>query len=117
MKSAAKAYDRIAPIYDEFNAANDYELWVGNVLLPELEKHGLWGDSVLDIGCGTGRAFEPLLARGWHVWGSDISTGMLAQAQRKFGPRVHLFQSDARSLSIPASLPRPTCFLVDHPAQ
>jgi len=88
---AAAAYDSFAPVYDQFNAQNDYEVWLGQVLLPELEKHGLLeavdkaGEQrVLDIGCGTGRAFPPLAARGWHVDGCDISPRMLGMAAAKF---------------------------------
>lgn len=98
-ETAKTAYDRYAPIYDEWNQQNDYEMWLGEVLLPELEKHGLArGGWVLDVGCGTGRAFGPLLARGWQVVGCDVSTGMLNEADRKFGSKVRLLNLDARSL-------------------
>jgi SAM-dependent methyltransferase len=97
--SAKVAYDRYAAIYDEWNAENDYEMWLGEVLLPELQKYGLvrpgWA---LDVGCGTGRALEPLLTRGWQIVGCDVSAGMLAEAERKFGSRVQLLNLDARSL-------------------
>jgi SAM-dependent methyltransferase len=108
-ESARDAYDRFAPVYDEFNSANNYEMWLGEVLLPEFEKHGLQRGSALDIGCGTGRAFEPLLDRGWQVVGCDTSSGMLARARKKFGERVQLIHADARELE-PIS-PSP-----DHPA-
>ncbi len=97
-ESAQEAYDQLAPVYDEFTSANDYEMWLGEVLLPELEKHGLKGGWALDIGCGTGRAFDPLLDRGWQVVGCDGSAGMLAKAEEKFGDRVQLIQADAREL-------------------
>lgn len=97
-ESAQEAYDRFAPIYDEFNSANNYEMWLGDVLLPELEKHGLQKGWALDVGCGTGRAFDPLLDRGWKVVGCDTSEGMLKQAARKFGQRVQLINADAREL-------------------
>jgi SAM-dependent methyltransferase len=102
-ESARETYDRYAPVYDETNAQNDYEMWLGATLLPELEKHGLRKDLALDVGCGTGRAFDPLLDRGWQVVGCDVSPGMLAEARRKFGDRVRLFEADARSL--PAASP------------
>jgi len=102
--SAAAAYDRFAAIYDEFNAANNYEMWLGETLLPELEAHGLTKGRALDVGCGTGRAFEPLLSRGWQVVGCDVSPGMLERAAEKFGSRVELFVADARELpSVPPS--------------
>jgi SAM-dependent methyltransferase len=76
------AYDAFAPIYDDFNAQNDYELWFG-VLLPRLEELGLRTGKLLDVGCGTGRAFAPMLRRGWEATGCDISPGMVAKAREK----------------------------------
>jgi SAM-dependent methyltransferase len=102
-ESAEEAYDQLAPVYDAFTSANNYELWLGEVLLPELEKHGLQQGWALDVGCGTGRAFDPLLDRGWQVVGCDGSSGMLAQAAEKFGDRVRLIHADARELE-PISL-------------
>jgi SAM-dependent methyltransferase len=97
-ESAREAYDRYAPVYDESNAQNDYEMWLGEGLLPELERRGLGEGWALDVGCGTGRAFDPLLGRGWQVVGCDVSTGMLGEARRKFGARVRLLEADARNL-------------------
>jgi SAM-dependent methyltransferase len=94
----AEAYDRFAPVYDEFNAQNDYEVWLGEVLLPELEKRGLRVGRALDVGCGTGRAFEPLLKRGWEVLGVDVSEEMLARAKSAHGDRVAVMLGDARDL-------------------
>jgi SAM-dependent methyltransferase len=93
----ADAYDAFASVYDEFNHRNDYELWFG-ALLPELEGRGLRKGRLLDVGCGTGKAFEPMLRRGWEVSGCDISAGMLAEARRKFGDRVPLELADVREL-------------------
>jgi SAM-dependent methyltransferase len=106
--SARDAYDRFASAYDQSNAQNDYEGWLGKALLPELEKHGLRKGWALDVGCGTGKAFEPLLKRGWKIFGSDVSAGMLAEAERKFGPEIELLRADARE--IPAISPSS-----DHP--
>lgn len=94
---AARAYEAFAEVYDDFNHLNDYEMWLG-VLLPELERRGLRKGRVLDVGCGTGRAFEPLLRRGWDVRGCDVAAGMLAQARSKFGDAVPLDLADAREL-------------------
>jgi SAM-dependent methyltransferase len=96
--SAADSYDWWAEAYDQCNAENDHELWLGSILLPELEKHGLRKGWALDVGCGTGLAFAPLLERGWRVVGCDASTGMLAAAEQKFGPAVRLLHLDARTL-------------------
>jgi SAM-dependent methyltransferase len=97
-ESAEEAYDRYAGAYDEANAENDYEMWLGEKLLPRLEELGLRKGRALDVGCGTGRAFDPLLKRDWELVGCDVSRGMLREARQKFGSRVRLLEADARSL-------------------
>lgn len=112
-ESAEESYDRFAAVYDEANAQNDYEMWLGRALLPELEKHGLRKGWALDVGCGTGQAFGPMLERGWKVFGCDLSAEMLAEAERKFGSQVGLQKVDARELSSvrpPAELPEENGF-------
>jgi SAM-dependent methyltransferase len=96
---ARLAYEVFAPIYDDFNHLNDYEMWFG-ALLPELEKHGLRKGRLLDIGCGTGRAFEPMLRRGWEILGCDLTPAMLAEARAKFGDAVPLETADIRELPV-----------------
>lgn len=95
---ARATYDAFAPIYNEFNHLNDYEMWLGETLLPELEKHGLKRGRALDVACGTGRAFAPLLRRGWEVRACDISAGMLERAREEGGDRVELDVVDMREL-------------------
>jgi SAM-dependent methyltransferase len=94
------AYEAFAPVYNEFNHLNDYEMWLGQALLPELEKHGLRQGRVLDVGCGTGRAFGPLLRRGWEVRGCDLSPAMLERARSEGADRVELTVADMRELPI-----------------
>ena len=97
---ARAAYDAFAPIYNEFNHLNDYEMWLGQVLLPELEKHGLKRGRALDVGCGTGRAFGPLLRRGWEIRACDLSPAMLEVAREEGGDRVELDVVDMRELPV-----------------
>jgi SAM-dependent methyltransferase len=97
---ARVTYDAFAPIYNEFNHLNDYEMWLGEVLLPELEKHGLKRGRALDVGCGTGRAFRPLLRRGWEVRACDLSPGMLERAREEGGEEVELDVVDMRELPV-----------------
>ncbi len=96
---ARLAYEVFAPIYDDFNHLNDHEMWLG-ALLSELEKQGLRKGRVLDIGCGTGRAFEPMLRRGWEILGCDLTPAMLAQARSKYGDTVPLGVADIRELPV-----------------
>lgn len=97
---ARTTYDAFAPIYNEFNHQNDYEMWLGEVLLPELEKHGLKRGRALDVGCGTGRAFGPLLRRGWELRACDLSPGMLERAREEGGEEVQLDVVDMRELPV-----------------
>jgi predicted TPR repeat methyltransferase len=94
---AELAYEAIAPVYDDFTAHHDYELWLGN-LLPELRRHGLRGRRLLDVGCGTGKSFLPMLERGWEVTACDISPSMLELARAKSGGAVRLSVADMREL-------------------
>lgn len=96
---AERAYEAIAPVYDDFTAHHDYELWLGN-LLPELRRHGLSGRRLLDVGCGTGKSFLPMLERGWEVTACDISPSMLELARAKAGDRVRLAVADMRELPV-----------------
>jgi SAM-dependent methyltransferase len=97
---ALAAYEAFAAVYNDFNHANDYELWLGETLLPELRKHGLReGGTALDVGCGTGRAFQPLLRRGWRIQGCDLSPAMLERAAEEGGGEVELQVADMRDLS------------------
>jgi SAM-dependent methyltransferase len=98
-KWAEEAYEAIAPVYDEFTSHHNYELWLGN-LLPQLERHGLSGNRLLDVGCGTGRSFLSMLERGWEVTACDISPSMLELARAKVGDRASLSVADMRELPV-----------------
>jgi SAM-dependent methyltransferase len=96
---AEQAYEAIAPVYDDFTAHHDYELWLGN-LLPKARGHGLSGRRLLDVGCGTGKSFLLMLARGWEVTACDISASMLELARAKAGDAAQLSVADMRELPV-----------------
>lgn len=96
---AEGTYEAMAPLYDDFTAHHDYELWLGN-LLPKLRRHGLSGRRLLDVGCGTGKSFLPMIARGWEVTACDISASMLALAGAKAGNAARLSVADMRELPV-----------------
>jgi SAM-dependent methyltransferase len=98
-KWAEEAYEAMAPVYDDFTAHHNYELWLGN-LLPILESHGLRGRRLLDVGCGTGKSFLPMLGRGWDVTACDISASMLELAAAKAGDLARLAVADMRELPV-----------------
>ena len=97
---AELAYEAMAPAYDDFTAHHDYEVWLGN-LLEKLELHGIPpGKRLLDVGCGTGKSFLPMLRRGWTVTACDISPKMVALAREKVGDEAELHVADMRRLAL-----------------
>jgi SAM-dependent methyltransferase len=94
---AERTYEAMAPVYDDFTAHHDYEGWMTD-LLKVLEPRGLRGDRLLDVGCGTGKSFMPMLPRGWRVTGCDISAAMLELAREKAGDAVRLEVADMLAL-------------------
>jgi SAM-dependent methyltransferase len=101
-------YDTFAPFYDAFTAASDYETWAREALAAAT-RHGLAGDSLLDLACGTGKSFLPFLRRGFAVTGCDASSAMLAEAAIK-APEVELVRRDIRELPSLGSFDLVTCF-------
>lgn len=94
------AYEAFAPAYDAFTSRNDYEFWL-SAALPILERHGLPDKGrLLDVGCGTGNSFLPMLSRGWSVTGCDISPAMVGLAREKVSEAVTLVTGDMRELSV-----------------
>jgi SAM-dependent methyltransferase len=94
---ARVAYDGLAPAYDLFTGGHDHAAWAG--LLERLAlEHGLAGRRLLDIGCGTGNALVPMVARGYDAVGVDVSPRMLEVARGKLPGEISLFAADMRSL-------------------
>jgi SAM-dependent methyltransferase len=92
----SEGYERLACVYDAFTAASDYETWTTHVLALAA-SYGWRGTDVLDVACGTGKSFMPLVERGFRVTGCDVSPAMLAEATRK-APEVPLIEADMRAL-------------------
>ena len=94
---ARVAYDAFAPFYDEFTAHHDYEEWTAT--LERLARAaGLRGSELLDVACGTGKSFEPFLARRYSVTAGDVSPAMLEIARDRAGGRARLVEADVRAL-------------------
>ena len=91
------AYEALAPFYDAFTADSAYE-----PVLDGIESwaraQGLGGKLLLDVACGTGKSFEPLLRRGYVVTGCDLSPAMVAEARRKWGHAADVVVADMRRL-------------------
>jgi len=77
---ALAAYERLAPVYDDFTAGYDHDAWV-DALARIARSHGANGPRALDVACGTGKSFAPLIERGWDVWACDLSPAMVERAR------------------------------------
>src|SRR3954454_12042179 len=96
--SASSAFEALAPFYDSYTDGYEYEAWMANVEAVAL-RHGLRGKRLLDIGCGTGKSFMPLLWRGYEVTACDVSPSMVDRARRlSRGTGARLIVADAREL-------------------
>src|SRR3954453_10255266 len=102
------AYDALAPSYDLLTDGYDYDRWIGE-LLRWAREHGLRGRRALDVACGTGKSFVPLLEAGFDVVGCDESHGMLAVAAGKVPDPRALHRNDMRALPTLGSFDLVTC--------
>jgi ubiquinone/menaquinone biosynthesis C-methylase UbiE len=95
------AYDALAPSYDTFTLGYGYkyETWT-STLLAKAEAEGQRGNRLLDVACGTGFSFIPLLDQGWRVTACDLSAGMVEAARAKVGDRAELLVADMRELPV-----------------
>lgn len=90
MTSSARQWD--ARLYDEHHG---YVARLGRDLLDLLRPQV--GESILDLGCGTGDLTEQLVASGSQVLGVDSSAEMVAAARAKY-PQHSFLQADACAL-------------------
>lgn len=105
-------FEDCAVFYDALTAHHNYEAWMAD--LEELaRRYGLRGTRLLDIACGTGKSFMPMLRRGYAVTGCDVSPQMLDQAAAKTGGLADLFVADMCRLGPIGEFDLVTC--IDEP--
>src|SRR3954469_19414203 len=93
-----EAYELLAPFYDLYTNKYGHEGWLATIEAIALE-HGLRGSRLLDVGCGTGKSFLPMLARGYEVTAFDISPAMAARAcEAAAGSEAEVLVADVRDL-------------------
>lgn len=105
---AARAYAVLAPVYDLLTADYAHGPWL-SALERLAVRHGLAGKRLLDVACGTGKSFLPMLERGFEVTACDISPEMVAVAERKAGARADLHVADMRRLPVLGEFNLITC--------
>src|SRR4051794_38617405 len=92
------AYELLAPFYDRYTHKYGTDRLSANIEAIAIE-HGLRGSRLLDVGCGTGKSFLPMLARGYEVTAFDISPAMAARAcEAAAGSEAEVLVADVREL-------------------
>ena len=101
-----RRYNKLAPFYTVFELVFLMPPGIRTRAVAAMDLKP--GDSVLEVGCGSGRNLKHLVEAvgpAGRVYGADISEGMLAQAKKlcdRNGWRgVTLLQGDAVRLSLP----------------
>src|SRR3954454_5947743 len=93
-----EAYELLAPFYDRYTHGYEHECWLAGIEAIGLE-HGLLGSRLLDVGCGTGKSFLPMVARGYEVTAFDISPAMVVRAcEAAAGSGAEVLVADVREL-------------------
>jgi SAM-dependent methyltransferase len=105
---ALATYEALANAYDEQTADYGHDRWL-TVLERLAVEHGLAGRRVLDVACGTGKSFVPLLDRGYDVTACDLSPSMVAVARRRLLDPARAFVADMRALPAMAKFDLVTC--------
>ena len=96
-------YEKVARIYDYLMQSVDYQAFA-DYMEALCRRFGWQPRTILDLACGTGGSTLPLAARGYKVWGLDISGEMLASAREKAqrqGLPVEFMEADMRSFTLP----------------
>jgi SAM-dependent methyltransferase len=77
------AFDGVAENYDHHIMDNEMNLWLRNRSVALLKRSFRPGETVLEIGCGTGTETLSLARHGVTVIASDVSSKMLRILERK----------------------------------
>lgn len=103
------AYEAFAPFYDAYTRSYDHDRWLRNLEAVALEA-GLQGHRLLDVACGTGKSFMPMLERGYEIAACDISPGMVERARQRSGLEpTDVFVADMRDLPRVGEFDLATC--------
>lgn len=95
---------RYSQYYDLFYREKDYKAEAAFVT-ELLDRHGIVGGTLMDLGCGTGRHAVEFASTGFSVSGVDMSPDMLARADARritlpsaVAKRLKFQQGDARTV-------------------
>jgi SAM-dependent methyltransferase len=99
-RSTLSAYESLAAAYDDLTCDHAHGAWLARVEDLAID-HGLAGGDVLDVACGTGKSFLPMLERGYRVTACDGAPAMATRAAAK-APAADVYVADMRDLGFTA---------------
>jgi ubiquinone/menaquinone biosynthesis C-methylase UbiE len=104
LRRMTEFYERTGGQYNKWHCNPSYESSHDFAVSELLRTMGeVQAKSLLDVGCGTGRATRAALDKGYEATGLDISSSLLDIAHRELGiPRERLIVGDATRLPFPA---------------
>jgi SAM-dependent methyltransferase len=103
------AFDGVAEDYDEHILGNPINVWLRNRSVALLSGIFRPGDTIVEVGCGTGTETLALAKRGIKVVATDISSRMLSVLERKAaaeGVRDRVVPLQSRPYQLKESLGR-----------
>lgn len=92
-------YTVIAPYYDTILRHVDYQEWY-EYLLAVMARHAPRRESILELGCGTGRFGAKFSGDGFTVYGADRSLDMLRVARARAYMNFRIFCADITAFHI-----------------
>ena len=99
-------FEEYSQYYDLFYKDRDYST-EAEVLCAHLSKHAPGAESLLEIGCGTGRLAIELVGRGFVLHGLDLSQAMLEKAEARkrelpdqIASRLSFSRADIRNIKL-----------------
>ena len=109
-----ECYEKFAHIYDELiNSDIDYSCWADKII-QLCNEENINKDTYLDLACGTGNITQYVGKSFRQVWGVDLSSEMLSEAENKLkntGIRAKLIQQNICSLNLNKKFDLITCCL------
>ena len=95
--AALAAYETFAPFYDSYTAEHGHDEWMADIEAM-IRRHHPPGNRLLDVACGTGKSFVPMLRRGYAVTACDLSPAMVDRARARLGEHGEVRVADMREL-------------------
>jgi SAM-dependent methyltransferase len=98
-----KVFDQYAAYYDLLDTDKDYS-GESEYVIQKIKKHSARTESILNLGCGTGKHDFYWAKKGFEVTGADVSEKMLEEAQaekqRSGVENINFIQRDIRDFDL-----------------